>query len=93
MEEESKVANRDRVDHQAYNTKAQSSVFTSLSRWLQIKKEGNGQNQYIQATHLAQDTAWESDKNTIKHHIQESQEVILFCSRWPQENKTNTKHK
>ena len=28
-------------------------------------------NQYNQVPHLIQDTTWESDKNTIKHHKQE----------------------
>ena len=31
-------------------------------------------------TCLTQDTTWESDKNTIKHHIQESQEVSPFSA-------------
>ena len=32
-------------------------------------------NQYNQLLYLTQDIARESDKNTIKHHTQESQEV------------------
>ena len=35
-------------------------------------------NRYNQVPHLIQDTTWESDKNTRKHHIQESQEVSPF---------------
>ena len=35
-------------------------------------------NRYNQVTHLTKDTIWESDKNTRKHHIQESQEVRSF---------------
>ena len=35
-------------------------------------------NQYNQVPHLTQDTVWESDKNTRKHHKQESQEVSPF---------------
>ena len=35
-------------------------------------------NQYKQIPHLTQDTIWESDKNTRKHHIQENQEVNPF---------------
>ena len=35
-------------------------------------------NSYNQIPHLTQDTIWESDKNTRKHYIQESQEVSPF---------------
>ena len=38
-------------------------------------------NRYNQAPHLTQDTTWESDKNTIKHHTQESQGVSPFPAR------------
>ena len=31
-----------------------------------------------QVQHLTQDTTWESDKNTRKHQIRESQEVSPF---------------
>ena len=44
---------------------------------LQSKEEGNDQGS-IQSSTLAQDIVWESDKNTRKHHKQESQEVSLF---------------
>ena len=37
-------------------------------------------NRYNQVPHLTRDTNWESDKNTRKHHTQESQEVSLFPS-------------
>ena len=56
-------------------------------------------NLYKPAPHLTQNTAWESDKNTIKHHIQESQEVGPFqagnrkATMNRQERMTNTKHK
>ena len=33
---------------------------------------------YNQVPHLTQDTTWESDKNTRKHHIQESQDISPF---------------
>ena len=36
-------------------------------------KEAKIRNRYNQIPHLTQDTTWESDKNTIKHNIQESQ--------------------
>ena len=35
-------------------------------------KRAKIRNRYNQAPHLTQDTTWESDKNTIKQHIQES---------------------
>ena len=35
-------------------------------------------NQYNQVTHLTQDTTWESDRNTIKHNIRESQVASTF---------------
>ena len=40
-----------------------------------VSKEAKINNWYHQVPHLTQDTIWESDKNTIKHHTQESQEV------------------
>ena len=56
-------------------------------------------NRYNQAPHLTQDITRESGKNTIKHHIQESQELSPFpvgghkASMRRQEDKTNKKHK
>ena len=41
-------------------------------------EEGNTRNPYNQITHLTQNTIRESDKNTRKRHIQESQEVSPF---------------
>ena len=75
-------------------------IFWFLSGQIIARKKAKIRNQYNQATHLlTQDTAWESDKNTIKHHIQESQEVSPFpagdhkAAMNRQENITNTKHK
>ena len=51
------------------------------------------------STNLTQDTTWESNKNTIKHNKQESQEVTHFqagdqkAMMNRQENMTNAKHK
>ena len=42
---------------------------------IKVRKKAKIRNQYNQVPHLAQDTTWESDKNTRKHHIQQSQEV------------------
>ena len=56
-------------------------------------------NRYNQVTHLTKDTTWESDKNTIKHNIQESQEASPFpggdhkVAMNRQESMTNMKHK
>ena len=56
-------------------------------------------NQYIQVPHLTQDTTWGNDKNTRKHHTQESQEVSPFqagdhkAAMNRQDSMTDTKHK
>ena len=63
-----------------------------------VRKEAEIRNRYNLAPHLTQDTTWEADKNTIKHHIQESQEVSPFqagdhmATMNRQENMTTTKH-
>ena len=43
--------------------------------WLKVKKTKIRNNQ---VPHLTRDTIWESDKNTRKHHSQESQGVSPF---------------
>ena len=73
-----------------------------------VSKKAKIRNRYNQVPHLTQDTTWESDKNTRKHHLQESQEVSPFpavdhkaaMNRQEsmrnmnrQERMTNTKHK
>ena len=45
---------------------------------MKVSKREKIRNRYNQVPHLTQDTTWESDKNTRKHHIQESQEVSPF---------------
>ena len=63
----------------------------------EVRKKAKIRNQYNQAPQLTQDTIWESDKSTIKHHIQESQEVSPFsagdhkATKNRQENMTDTK--
>ena len=52
----------------SYNTKAT----------LKVRKKVKIRKWYNQVPHLTQDTIWESDKNTRKHHLQESQEVSPF---------------
>ena len=38
---------------------------------VKVRRAAKIRNQYNQVPHLTQDTIWESDKNTIKHHKQE----------------------
>ena len=48
-----------------------------------IKKVGKNakiRNRYNQAPRLTKDTTWESDKNTSKHHTQDSQVVSHFSA-------------
>ena len=42
-----------------------------------VRKRAKIRNRYNQVPHLTQDAIWESDKHTIRHHI-ESQEVSPF---------------
>ena len=64
-----------------------------------VSKEAKIRNQYNQVPHLTQDTTGESDKNTIKQHTQESQEVSPFpagdhkAAMNRQKFMTKTKHK
>ena len=62
---------------------------------MKVSKKAKIRNPYNQDQHLTQDTTWESDKNTRKHHVQESQEVNPFPvgAMNRQESMTNTKHK
>ena len=65
----------------------------------QSKKEGKDQESIQSAPHLAQNTTKESDKNTTKHHIQDSQEESPFPAgdHWAainrRKNMTYMKHK
>ena len=66
---------------------------------LKVRKKAKIKNLYDQAPHPTQGTTQESDKNTPKHHIQESQAASLFragdhkATMNRQENITKTKHK
>ena len=59
-------------------------------------KEAKIRNRFNQIPHLTQDTTWESDKNTMKHNIRESQEASPFsagdhkAAMYRQESMTNT---
>ena len=43
-----------------------------------VRKKAKFRNRYNQVPYLTWDTIWKSDKNTIKHHTQEGQEVNPF---------------
>ena len=59
---------------------------------LKLRKVAKIRNWYNQVPHLTQDTTWESDKNTIKHHKRETR-GHSFPSRWPQgSNEQTRKH-
>ena len=66
---------------------------------MKVSKEVKIRKRYNQVPHLTQDTTRESEKNTIKHHTQESQEVSHLpegdhkAAMNRQESTTNTKHK
>ena len=66
---------------------------------MKVRKKVKIRNRYNQVAQLTQDTTWESDKSTRKHHIQESQEVSpsptgdLKASTNRQDSMTDTKHK
>ena len=46
-----------------------------IMKIIRVRKQAKIRNQCNQVPHLTQDTIWETDKNTRKHHIQESQEI------------------
>ena len=74
-------------------------------KWAQVStkvmKNAKIRNRYNQVPHHTRDTIWESDKNTRKHHTQESQEFSPFlagdhkAARNRQDSimQTNWKHK
>ena len=78
-----------------------SLVFFKNEKSHNKRKKARIRNRYNQVLHMTQDTIWESDKNTRKHHRQESQEVSPFpagdhkAARNRQDSKTRqtTKHK
>ena len=49
-----------------------------LDFWLQVRKKAKIRKRYNQLPNLTQVTTWESDKNTRKHHIQDSEEDSPF---------------
>ena len=59
-------------------TRGPSTPGLLTSFLFKVKKKGKIRNRYNQVPHLTQDTIWESDKDTRKHHTRESQEVSPF---------------
>ena len=64
---------------------------------MKIRKQVKIKNQYNQIPHLTQDIIWESDTNTIKHHIHDSQEFSPFLAgdhkaAWNRKNSVTDKH-
>ena len=57
---------------------AWSITISQYHRLLKVWKKTKIRIWYNQVPHLTQDTKWESDKNTRKHHIQESKWVSPF---------------
>ena len=45
---------------------------------IKVRKAAKIRNPYNQVPHLTQDTTWECDKNTIKHHEQEPRGQHFF---------------
>ena len=64
------------------------SVHIDLSK---VRKKAKVWNSYNQITYLAQDTIWESNKNTRKYQTQESQEASPFPAGDPKATRTDNK--
>ena len=82
-----------------YNDPDSGIIIFHVLRSYKVGKKAKIRNLYNQVPHQTQDTTWESDKNTSKHHTQESQEASPFpagdnmAAMNRQESMTNTKHK
>ena len=63
------------------NTKGTATLNACASEmqvFLEVRNKAKIRSRYNQVPHLTQDTTWQSDKNTGKHHIQKGQEVSPF---------------
>ena len=66
---------------------------------VRVRKKANIRNRYNQVPQLTQNTKLENDKNTRKHHTQESEEVSSFpagdhkAAMNRHDSMTDTKHK
>ena len=67
-----------------------SPFWLTLDLFFIVRKRAKITNRYNQAPHLTQDTTWQTDKNTIKHHKQEPRGQP-FPSRWPQGSNEQTR--
>ena len=80
------LRNLNKHTHVTKFTSGCSVVFLSISAEyilhtkdiVKVRKKAKIRNQYNQLPHLTQDTTWENDKNTRKHHTKESQGVSPF---------------
>ena len=72
-----------------------TSIFDLTVESEQVRKNAKIRNQLNQAPHPTQGTIWESDKNTRKHHMQESQEASPFPAGGHKAamNRQDSKHK
>ena len=61
-----------------HKVKGQRGVSGPGFKLIKLRKKVKIRNQCNQVPDLNQDTIWESDKNTRKHHIPESQKVSPF---------------
>ena len=69
------------TDHEGYIFLSHSHTNNALFCFLltiKLSKKANIRTQYNELPYLTKETTWESDKNTRKHHIQESREVSPF---------------
>ena len=67
------------VDQQLYGTeRKRNKNYYCLSNIYIVSKKAKIRNLYNQVPYLTQYITWDSDKNTRKHHIQDSQEVSPF---------------
>ena len=67
-------ANSEDTDEMPHN----ATFHQGLHCFLKVKMKAKIRNRYNQLPHLTRDTIWESDRNTRKHHSQESQDVSPF---------------
>ena len=63
------------------NTKGTATLNACASEMqvlIEVRMKAKIRSRYNQVPHRTQDTTWQSDKNTRKHHIQKCQEVSPF---------------
>ena len=70
----------DKVSEQVLSWPPEDQTHNCVKFIVKVSKKAEIRNRYNQVPHLNQDNTWESDKNTTKHHIKESQEVSPFLA-------------